>query len=66
MFKIKVLSEAERDAAIVEQAAVGKVLVEVQDHKDEKFLVFDDPKPLSTDERLTALELRVAALEKKP
>ena len=44
----------------------GLQLVEVHDHVDGKALVFVPPPPLSPEERITALELKVAALEKKP
>lgn len=48
----------------------GKRLVAVQDHEDEKSLVFDDapaaPLPLSLEERVSALESRMTAAEKKP
>ena len=54
------------DVEVKKVENIGQVLLEVQDHKDGKFLVFGEPKPLSDNERLAALELRVAALEKKP
>lgn len=55
-----------QDAEAKKAENAGQTLLEVQDHNDGKFLVFGEPKPLSTDERLAVLEKKMAALEKKP
>lgn len=57
---------AEKNAFISQETANGLVLLEEQNHIDGDFLVFGEPKSLSTDERIAALELRVVELEKKP
>ena len=58
-------TDIDKDAKIVEQSALGKVLVEVQNHEDGDFLVFASaPTTVSTEERLMAIEARLTALEK--
>lgn len=57
---------ADFEAKRAEHEAAGKVLTEVQNHETGDFLVFGDPPPLTLEERVTALEASVAALEKKP
>lgn len=66
MKKLAYKDNTEKDALIAQEAVNGLVLLEEQNHEDGDFLVFGETKPLSDKERLTALELRVAALEKKP
>lgn len=58
----KYKTNTEKDNLIV--AHSDKILLEVQDHEDGKFLIFGDvPRPLSDKSRLKALEDRVATLE---
>jgi len=60
-------TKLDMDAKIAEQTAAGKVLIEVQNHEDGDFLVFEDaplPPVQTTEERLTAIEARLTALEK--
>lgn len=66
MKQLKFADAAEKAALITQEAANGLVLLEEQNHLEGNFLVFGLPKSLTTEERLAALEFRVAALEKKP
>ena len=60
-------TKEDMDSKIAEQVAKGKVLVEVQNHEDGDFLVFEDAPLLpvqTTEERLAAIEARLTELEK--
>ena len=60
-------SQIDFEAKLTEQAAAGKVLVEVQNHHDGDFLVFADAPvipPISITERVTTIEARLTVLEK--
>lgn len=60
--------KTEKEAAQIEaeQKARGFTLIEVQNHIDGNFLVFDDGKPeLTLEERVRQLESRVEALESR-
>ena len=56
----------EQDVEKLKSENPGLQLLEVLDHSDSKALIFGPPPLMSTEERLAALELRVAAVEKKP
>lgn len=53
---------------IAEQAALGRVLVEVQNHVDGDYLVFTDtpppPPPPTIEEEIAEIKARLAAIEK--
>ena len=58
--------EVEKENLKEQEAVKGQVLLAECIHTDGNFLIFGEPKPLSLEERITALEVAVAALEKKP
>jgi len=66
---MKIPYTAETKASITaEQKQAGKFLVEVQKHVDGEFLIFDDKPqadtPIPLEQKIKALEARLAALEK--
>lgn len=60
-------STADLEAKRAEHETQGKVLVEVQNHEDGDFLIFDTPQTPapSTEARFAAIEARLTALAKK-
>lgn len=66
MKTLKYKDDVEKEVLKALESGSGLVLIAEHIHKDGNFLVFGEPKPLSLEDRLAALEARVAAMEKKP
>lgn len=66
MNKLEYKDDAEKEALKAQESAKGMVLSAELIHSDGKYLVFAEPKPLTLEERVAALEARISMMEKKP